>query len=180
MCSYPSNNVILFLRQLNWAKTPKGLCMVESMHKLSLRAAMRCPSTSHRDPSILIKWQLWQSSRKARNNPRIFQSIFSPCATTEQHTWPSPGLESWQGRWEYPAWRTGVFPGQSVLLRGKEGPAAEGSLGRHLGGTLEQRPDGEWSPGWRQKHSGSGRGSPCGNKPQHTWEQHKISRYALW
>lgn len=72
-----------------------------------------------------------------------------------------------------------MFPGQSVLLRGKEGSAAEGSLGRHPSGTLERRPDEELSPGWWQKHSGSGRGIPCDHNHQHTWEQHEISRCVL-
>lgn len=111
--------------------------VVESTHKLSLKAAMRWPSTT-----IRIKWQLWQSSGKARNRQRNSKAC-DPSAPMEQHTWPSPDSGSWQERWGCPAWRTGVFPGQSVLPRGKEGPAAEGSLDRHPGGTLGQRPDEE-------------------------------------
>lgn len=148
------------------------------MHRPSLKAAMRCPSTSDHGPSILIKLQFWLSSEEARSCHRIPPSMFPPSATMGQCTWPSPGLESWQERWAHPAWRTGVSPAQSAQLRGKERAAAGGSAGRHLRGSRGRRPDGEWPPGSWQTDSGSGRGSPCGHRRQHTWGQHKINRCA--
>lgn len=137
----PSNNVsLLFSEQLIEPTTPKGSRMVEATHKLSLEAAMRCPSMSNCGPSILM--EPWQSPGKARNSQRMSKACY-PSATIEQRTWPSPDSENCRGRWVCPAWRMGVFPGHGVLLRGKEGPVAEGSLGRHPWGTVGQRPDEE-------------------------------------